>query len=292
MIEEECLSSLVVKTVLWAPGWEESVDSNNNGHASASLASKEKRNFTETERQLIHKGMDLVVGIPDQKVSAAPDYLTSLTTPIPSYTTMHCIVRRTKGNTEKITIQKENEPNDPILLQAERATKGRDAVWVITSPVCDIGECIVYSGGKQSYYCVLNSFEEVAVKFKTNSKAPNLSALDAILPALVRDSGCRTPIHYTGNGSFLLQQSTAEKMSSDCVKITSKEPQKKDNRYVLMFNGRVKAASKKNFILILPSMPTRDLLLCGKRADSEYVFDMNWPLSLIQGFAIYLSFFN
>ncbi|EAY02573.1 hypothetical protein TVAG_116270 [Trichomonas vaginalis G3] len=292
MIEEECLSSMVVKTVLWAPGWEESVDLNNNGHASASLASKEKRNFTETERQLIHKGMDLVVGIPDQKVSNMPDYVNLLTTPIASYTTMHCIVRRTKGSVEKITIQKENEPNAPILLQAEKSTKIKDAVWIITSPICDIGECIVYNGGKQSFYCVLNDFEEVAVKFKTNSKAPNLSALDVILPALVRDSGSRTPIHYTGNSSFLVSQANAEKMSADCVRISSKEPQKKDNRYVLMFNGRVKSASKKNFILILPSMPTRDLLLCGKRADSEYVFDMNWPLSLVQGFAIYLTFFK
>ena len=287
---DSSLSNYEVKYVPWAPSWEDGIDANNNGHASASLASKEKRNFTETERELIQRGMDLVVGVPEPKISVTPDFLNILTTPVPTHTIHHCVVKKYTSGIEKITLQKED--TDQILLVAEKASPHKDGIWTITSPVCDLGDCTVYSKNK-NFYCVQNDFEEIAVRFKP-SKVAELEMFDVVIPALVRDSGNRTPIHYEGSASYLLSHSASpqDQMPPDCVRLSSREPQKKDSRYVLMFNGRVKKPSKKNFILILPSMPAREILLCGKRATKEYVFDMNWPLSFVQGFAIYLTLFS
>lgn len=284
---DKTLSRHEVKFVPWAPGWEDGIDANNNGHASASLASKEKRHFSQTERELISKGMDLVVGIPDQKDTDTPDFFNILTVPVPTHTMQHCVVRRTKSGVQRITLHREE--TDEVLLVAEKISPLKDGIWTINSPNCDFGSCTVFGKGK-TFYCVHNEFEEIAVKFKP-SKQSNLEMFDVIMPALVRDSGSRTPIHYEGT-SYLLAQAQKEQMPADCIRLSSREPQKKESRYVLMFNGRVKRASKKNFILILPSMPTREILLCGKRATNEYVFDMNWPLSLVQGFAIYLTLFS
>jgi len=63
--------------------------------------------------------------------------------------------------------------------------------------------------------------------------------------------------------------------------------------YVLNFNGRVTMASVKNFQLIdTKDESERIILQFGRISKDEFTMDVDWPLSLLQAFAICLSSFD
>ena len=62
--------------------------------------------------------------------------------------------------------------------------------------------------------------------------------------------------------------------------------------FVLNFNGRVTVASVKNFQLIHPKQPNNVILQFGRVGADTFTLDIQYPLSIYQGFAIALSSFS
>jgi len=133
--------------------------------------------------------------------------------------------------------------------------------------------------------------EEVAVLYRRPVGNTALRFFDVVMPALERDTGRRVPVTFDGE-SYLLAQAHKATLPSDCVRLSVREPRLRNQRWVLMFNGRVKRSSAKNFILVHPGRAEREILLCGKCGTGEFVFDINWPLSVLQGFGVYLTLFS
>lgn len=62
--------------------------------------------------------------------------------------------------------------------------------------------------------------------------------------------------------------------------------------YVLNFNGRVTMASVKNFQLVEPEDQNHLILQFGRVGKDEFNMDVQWPMSILQAFAITLSSFD
>lgn len=62
--------------------------------------------------------------------------------------------------------------------------------------------------------------------------------------------------------------------------------------YVLNFNGRVTIASVKNFQLIHPKQTNNVMLQFGRVGTDTFTLDVQYPLSIYQGFAIALTSFS
>lgn len=290
--QEDIFAAEAVKFVPWAENWEEGLEFHGNIKSTSTLASLTHRNFTDTERELIHKGVDLIVGVKEAQVLDHPDILSQIVEPASTHSTSHFLVAHNPGPIDSITIQKEGDAT--ILLEAIRV-KEQNArqVWKITSPLVEIGDCTVYAQDKNaSFYLLRDGFEEAAIYFRKSAGNSKLRCFDVIVPSLQRETGKHVPISFDDKSSYLLAQAVQDTIPNDCIKMSVREPQEKDGRYVLMFNGRVKRTSAKNFILVHPSQPSREILLCGKSGVKKYVFDLNWPLSLIQGFGIFLTLFS
>lgn len=291
--QEDALASQVIKYVPWAPNWEEGIEIQGSIRSTASLAALAKKNFTDTERELIQKGVDLIVGVKETQVLDHPDLIQQMLDPASTHSTSHYIVAHNPGPIDSLTIQKEGDAL--ILLEAIRVKDPNSKeVWKITSPLGDIGDCSLYTPDRSmSFFLLRNGYEEAAIYFRRPSTGnTKLKFFDVVIPSLQRDTGKHVPICYDNQNSYLLAQAPLDTVPNDVIKMTVREPQEKDGRYVLMFNGRVKRSSTRNFILVHPSQPSREILLCGKSGVKQFVFDLNWPLSLIQGFGIYLTLFS
>jgi len=289
MLTEDCLSSLKIKYIPWPPNWEEGIG-NSEGDPIVSKAKVVE--ISETEKELIRRGIDLYVDSNEKIKSVASDNKDLILSSSFYHSQHQFLVNRIPGSIPRITVRKEEE-NSEVLLFAERMTTQKDVLWVISSSVCEIGDCYVYANQKKSaFYCVCDGYEEIAIQYRRPPANSKLRYLDVMIPALSKASKSKMKIKYDGTKSHLLSHMYSENTPSDCVKLTVREPQKKDGRYVLMFNGRVKRPSGKNFILISSQNPSRELLLCGKSAQDEYVLDMSWPLTLLQGFAAFLTQFS
>ena len=60
--------------------------------------------------------------------------------------------------------------------------------------------------------------------------------------------------------------------------------------YVLNFNGRVTMASVKNFQLC--THDEQHIMQFGRTGNDEFSLDVQWPMSLLQAFAVSLSSFD
>jgi hypothetical protein len=215
-----------------------------------------------------------------------------LVDPTAAHGTFHGIVRRIHGPADLILLQRERDGG--LLLKAEKqpATTSK-ILWRITSPDCQLGDCSIVANVKHStFYLVRDGLEEVAVCYRRAQAGSHFRCFDVIVPALQRDTGRRVPIRFDGHDSYLLVQAAAAAPAQDCVKLTVREPQMMEGRWVLLFNGRVKKRSGRNFIVVAPAQPSREIFLCGKSAVKQFVFDLNWPLSILQGFGINLTLFS
>ncbi|OHS93956.1 hypothetical protein TRFO_39855 [Tritrichomonas foetus] len=290
--QEEALASQAVKYVPWAPSWEEGIEIHSGLRSNASLATLAQRNFTDTERELLHRGVELMVGVKEAQVMDRPDIISQIIDPASTHSTSHFLVAHNPGPVDILTIQKEGDAT--ILLEAERIKDpSSKLIWKITSPLGEIGNCGVYTPDKHmSFYLLRDGFEEAAIYYRKASGNTNLRCFDVVVPSLQRDTGKHVPIRFDDKSSYLLAQAPLQTVPNDCIKMSVREPQQKDGRWVLMFNGRVKRTSARNFILVHPAQPSREILLCGKCGVKQFVFDLNWPLSLIQGFGIYLTLFS
>lgn len=287
---EESLSSSSVKFVPWAPSWEEGIEISSSGHSTAPSFAYQ-RNFTETERELLHRGVDLIVGVKETKNLDNRNQSELISEPSSSHSTGHFLVKKLPGPSKIITLQKEGTHD--VLLQAQKQDSSSKEMWRITSPRMNIGECVVIANSKKSsFYVLRDGHEEAAIYYRKPPGNTKLRFFDVIIPALEKESGKHVSVKFDGSESYLLAQAPLETVPSDCVKLSVREPQLKDQRWVLMFNGRVKRSSARNFILVHPGQPAREILLCGKCGVKEFVFDLNWPLSIIQGFGIYLTLFS
>lgn len=289
---DAALASSAVKFVPWAPSWEEGIEVHNGVHATSTLAANTQKNFTETEKELLNRGVPLIVGVKETKIFVQTDLIANIYAPCSTHSTSHYTVTRIPGPVNVLRLNKEGDNN--IILEAEmqkNASPGKP-LWKITSPSGDIGDCYVISNAKHSSFAVIkDGFEEAGVYFRKQGANSTLRVFDVIIPSLQKETGKHLPIRFN-NQSYLLTQAPLETVASDVVKLSVREPQCKDGRWVLMFNGRVKRPSTRNFILTHPSQPSREILLCGKCAVKQFVLDLNWPLSLLQGFGIYLTLFS
>ena len=290
--EFEVFPSQVIKYVPWAPSWEEGIEVHGGIRSNATNAGMPSKNFTDTERELLHRGVELIVGVKESQVLERPDAIQQIIEPASTHSTSHYIVAHIPGPVDILIIQKEGDAT--ILLEAERIKDANSKqIWKITSPLGDIGNCGVYTPDKNmSFYVVRDGFEEAGIYYRKSQGNTSLRCFDVIVPSLQKDTGKHVPIRFDKKSSYLLAQAPLEKIPNDCIKLSVREPQQKDGRWVLMFNGRVKRSSTRNFILIHPSQPQREILLCGKCGVKKYVFDLNWPLSLLQSFGIYLTLFS
>jgi len=82
--------------------------------------------------------------------------------------------------------------------------------------------------------------------------------------------------------------------NSDKLFLVNKVPRFNSNvgAFVLNFNGRVTIASVKNFQLIHPNQPNNVILQFGRVGTDTFTLDVQYPLSIYQGFAIALSSFS
>lgn len=286
---DESLKKFQVKYVPWTPGWEEAVENESVSRSAATVASATQQTFTETERELHKQGVKLVYGVKESKLIEEPNPLSILIEPASPVSPSHFSVTRICGTIETISLSREG--SDKTLLSAQLQKIDDISIWNITSPIINLGECKLVSNSKMSsFYLIRNGYEEVAIQYK-QTKQVHFSIFSVIIPALLRESSGHVLVNFEDNKSYLLQQAQSETVSSDCVKLVTREPQLKDGRYVLLFNGRVKRTSAKNFILTHESLPSREILLCGKNAPKQFVLDLNWPMSLLQGFGVFLTLF-
>jgi hypothetical protein len=289
---DEALASAAVKFVPWAPSWEEGIEMNGVIHSPNSFSGTPQRSFTETERELLQRGVDLIVGAKDFRAIEQKSPCDVLIDPTAPHGTFHGIVRRIHGPTDLILLQPER--GGGVLLEAEKqpATTSK-ILWRITSPDCQLGDCSIVANPKRStFYLVRDGLEELAVCYRRPPAASQFRCFDVVVPALQRDTGKHVAIRFDGHDSYLLAQAAATPPAQDCVKLTVREPQLREGRWILVFNARVKKRSTRNFILIAPNQPAREILLCGKAAVKQFVFDLNWPLSILQGFGIHLTLFS
>jgi hypothetical protein len=290
-LSDEPLSSSAIKFVPWPPSWEEGLTSGGI-RPSASVLTPQRPQFTETERELIHRGVNLVVGVKEPRIFEQPPPQDTLLDPASTRATTHCAVRRVRASNDVIVLQTERD--NTILLEAERQTSQNSKhLWKITSPLCELGDCTIIANPKRSvFYLLRDGCEEVAISYRKPPSTAPFKYFDVIIPALQRDSGKRTQVRFDGKNSYLASQFGQDKVAADVVKLSVREPESKEGRWVLLFNGRVKKPSTKNFIVVLPSQPTREILLCGKASEQQFVFDLNWPLSVLQGFGVHLTMFS
>jgi hypothetical protein len=289
---DEALASAAVKFVPWAPSWEEGIEMDGVIHSPSSFSGTTQQHFTETERELLQRGVDRIVGAKDFRAVEQKNRCDVLVDPTGAHGTFHGVVRRIHGPTDLILLQRERDGG--VLLKAEKQLAIPSKIlWRITSPDCQLGDCSVFANTKHSmFYLVRDGLEEVAVCYRRPPAASQFRCFDVVVPALQRDTGRRVPIRFDGHDSYLLAQATADAPAQDCVKLTVRDPQLREGRLVLLFNGRVKKRSGRNFIVIEPGQPGREILLCGKTAVKQFVFDLNWPLSILQGFGIDLTLFS
>ena len=80
----------------------------------------------------------------------------------------------------------------------------------------------------------------------------------------------------------------------DMLILKNKQPQWNDESqsYVLNFNGRVTAASVKNFQIIHESDPTYIILQFGRVSDGKFTIDIQYPITPFQAFTVALSSFD
>ena len=285
---DSSLSKYQVKFIPWTPKWEEEIESDSVSRSAVTVATASQQVFSETERELHHKGVKLVYGVKESKLVEEPTSLSLFIDPISPISTSHYSVSHICGTIDVISLCKEG--SEEAILSAELHKEGDIYIWNISSPIADLGSCSLISNNKQTaFYLVRNGYEEVAIQFQTQ-KQVHFTVFHVIIPALQRETNRHVEVNFEEK-SYLLQQAQSEEIASDCVKLVTREPQYKDGRYVLLFNGRVKRTSSKNFILIHESLPSRDVLLCGKSAPKQFVLDLNWPLSLLQGFGVFLTLF-
>jgi hypothetical protein len=289
---DEALSSSIVKFVPWPPTWEEGIELAGVIHSPISYAGNARPSFTETERELLHRGVDLIIGAKDFRSIEQKTPTDQMVDPVTSHATFHGMIHRIHNQNDMVILRKERDGT--ILLEAEKqASLTSRVLWRITSREGNVGDCAITANQKRStFYLVRDGLEEVAVCYRKAPGNASFKCFDVVIPALERDSGKHTAIRYDGHNSYLLTQALADNPASDCVKLTVREPQLREGRWVLLFNGRVKKLSAKNFILIRPGQPNREILLCGKAAVKQFVFDLNWPLSIVQAFGIYLTLFS
>lgn len=286
---EASLASAAVKFVPWAPSWEEGVEVKSGVQTSPVAAPR--RDFTETERELLHRGVELIIGVKESQDLEELNPSDVATVPVSSHSTAHYLVHRVPGPRDALTLRKDGDGG--FILNAEREPTNSKALWKISGVNCSIGDCSLIANSRRSTFVLLrDGYEEAGIYYRKAPGNTNLRFFDVVIPALQRETGRRVEIKYDGANSYLLAQATADTLPSDCVKLSVREPQLKDQRWVLMFNGRVKRSSTRNFILVHPSQPAREILLCGKSGNKEFVFDINWPLSVLQGFGVYLTLFS
>ncbi|KAH0793754.1 Tub-like protein [Histomonas meleagridis] len=287
MVElDETLSSEMISFVPWPPSWENP----EHGKKPAPVPTA-KKIFTETEKELLNRGIPLIVGVKDIQKIEQPDPILQLFDPHPPNSVGHFLVTRIPAKTDVIVLQREDDGT--ILLEAEKFADPKNGeLWKIVSPLGNIGNCVLISNSKRSsFYMLHNEQEEVAICIRKILSDPKMKLFDVYIPLLQKETGKHVSIIFDEN-PYLLSQSKSETIASDVVKLSTRKPQQKNGRKTLTFTGRVKKPSSKNFILIHPDQPTREILLCGKCKMKQFVFDLGWPLSIIQGFAIFLAMFS
>jgi hypothetical protein len=287
---DDLVSSCAVRFIPWPPNWEEGLDHASAGHGSQARLNLSKPSFTETERELSERGVELIVGVKSSLTFVDSNSSDLILDPASSHSTGHFRVHRLQTPSDHITLRKEG--SEYVLLEAEKQTGGK-GLWRIKSPMCSLGDCWVVANPKHSsFYVIKDGFEEAAICYKKAPANAQLRFFDVIIPALQKENMKRMPIRFDGHTSYLMSQGSVDTVASDCVRLSVREPTLEAGRWVLMFSGRVKRASRKNFILVHPKQPNREILLCGKAGVKQFVFDLNWPLSVLQGFAVYLTLFS
>ena len=92
---EASLASAAVKFAPWAPSWEEGIEVGSGGHVAPVVS--QRRDFTETERELLHRGVELIIGVKESQELEQPDPSDVALSPSSPHSTAHYVVRRVPG---------------------------------------------------------------------------------------------------------------------------------------------------------------------------------------------------
>ena len=119
--------------------------------------------------------------------------------------------------------------------------------------------------------------------------------MKVIVPT-VDDTGKRTELRPVHERDSMLERYKAEAETDDLVVLKNKQPKWNDQvgAYVLNFNGRVKRASKKNFLLVgekgnanMEEFPEDTVFLrFGKMSKTRFSLDFRYPLSPVVALGI------
>jgi tubby-related protein 1 len=84
-----------------------------------------------------------------------------------------------------------------------------------------------------------------------------------------------------------------DKSGPDFSRLQTRKPIWSDDleAWTMDFHGRVKLASKKNFLLVSENAPNEVLMLFGKVSKSHFSLDFKAPMTVMQAFCIALTSF-
>jgi hypothetical protein len=212
-----------------------------------------------------------------------PDSKAMITLPVCPGSTSFFTVSQISGDREAYSMEKDYE-NIPFIYAVKQPNS-----YSISG---EFGDARLYfNDAKTSYWLVRNSVEELAVIFKKVIPGTQYKLFDVGIPSLDPATNESVKIDFEGI-SYLLRAIASPEVDQRVVKLSTKEPEFKEGRYVLIFNGRVKKLTKYNFILLHSHYPDREVLVFGKSSDEKFILDTNWPVSPLQAFGIALTLFS
>lgn len=116
--------------------------------------------------------------------------------------------------------------------------------------------------------------------------------MTVLIPAL-KENSSRVPWRPSSSSDTLIARHQAND-NSNLVSLHNKAPvwNEETRSYVLNFHNRVKQASVKNFQLVHPDDLDYIILQFGRVSEDVFTMDFQYPMCMLQAFAIALSSFD
>ena len=136
--------------------------------------------------------------------------------------------------------------------------------------------------------------EHCVVVYDTNilGRVPNAMMVHIPHGRMSEDVDDDLPYHKTEAAEAGLL-AVVEQSGPDFSRLQTRKPIWSDDleAWTMDFHGRVKLASKKNFLLVSENAPTEVLMLFGKVGKSHFSLDFKAPMTVMQAFSIALTSF-
>lgn len=286
-------------------------------------AMHEEKTLTDSEKELLKRGIsptfDPNVDKPIKPALDFTDIRTFTMRPPPKGGMVQCRIVREKGGLMHPHYHLFLEENGCFLLSARKRKKSKSANYLISLDKTDMArdgpnymgklrsnfvgtEFVIYDKGLslkenkekgQTPDPATLRQELAAVCYGSNvlgMKGPR--KMTVLIPAL-KDNSTRVTWKPTSNTETLVSHYNNNNMANMVV-LQNKAPQwnEETRSYVLNFHNRVKQASVKNFQLVHPDDPDYLILQFGRVSEDVFTMDFQYPMCMLQAFAIALSSFD